>query len=60
MTGVNIINLLTLNLESEKENAKGAMLKKSNIIRGSMFHGGETALQADCGEFDSHLLHQWR
>ena len=25
---------------------------------GRMFQGGETALQADCGEFDSHRFHQ--
>lgn len=23
-----------------------------------MYQGGETALQADCGEFDSHPIHQ--
>ena len=25
-----------------------------------MYQGGETALQADCGEFDSHCLHKYK
>ena len=28
------------------------------LIRGPMFQGDETALQADCGRFDSDGLHQ--
>ena len=29
----------------------------TKILWGGMFQGGETALQAICGEFDSHPLH---
>jgi len=36
---------------------KEIIIERKEIERGGMYQGGEDALQATCGGFDSHPLH---